>query len=350
MKERKVFSVPEAGLVSIIIPTYNYGRYLRPCIESALKQTYPKVEIIVVDDGSTDDTAKIVADYPVKYLFQRNQGTSVAMNNGIKLSRGEFFFTIGSDDMLGKQYVSKTLEQILRDKHIGLVYTGVAHFGESKGVVLPRKLYHRFSILVGGWIGIIGCALTRRKAYESVGGFDPLLQAYEGLDFVTRLCLKGWKVKAIFEPLYFGRQHQTEFAHRHPAGVDLIKDRNILAQIDRKFWYRQLYLRMLFAYSLFFERFFFLFQNPVAYLSGLRKEYRIKSIARSYRSGSPTNREKVLELSSLQLQEIHDLVSAQVAREPLLVRFHKRQLAKIESDFSQLVLKDIGTKKNRRRL
>ena len=282
MKKREVRPAFEEGLVSIIIPTYNYGRYLRPCVESALKQTYSKVEIIVVDDGSTDDTAKIVADYPVKYVFQGNQGTSAAMNNGVKLSRGEFFLTLGADDMLGKQFVSKSLGQMLSDRRVGLVYTGVAHFGDSKGVVMPRKIYHRFSVLVGGWIGIIGCALTRRIAFESVGGFDSSLPAYEDLDFVTRLCMKGWKLKAVFEPVYFGRQHQSELAHRHPAQYDLLKDEYVRSMIDRKFWYGRYYRKLLFVYNLLFERFFFLVQDPVGYFTSTRDVYRIMNKAKAY--------------------------------------------------------------------
>ena len=305
----------EKGLVSVIIPTYNYGKYLRQCIESALKQTYPKVEVIVVDDGSTDATSDIVADYNVKYIFQSNQGTSAAMNNGIRLSKGEFFLTLsGSDDMLGKQYVSKAMKEILSDNRIGLVYTGVANFGDRNGVVMPRKLYHRFSILVGGWVGIIGCALTRREAFESVEGFDSSLPAYEDLDLVPRLCLKGWKIKPVFEPIYFARRHQSELAHRHPHQLDKSKDEYAQSLIDQKFWYGRYYRQLLIVYNLVFERFFFMAQNPIGYLKGVNNMYRIMYNAKAYPWRSPSNRQKGIETAKMMASEIYEILSAQVAR------------------------------------
>ncbi len=87
-------------LVSIIIPCFNYGRYLRDAIESVISQGYPHKEIIVVDDGSSDETKQIAEKYQdVKYVYQDNQGLSAARNTGIKNSRGDFLVFLDADDL-----------------------------------------------------------------------------------------------------------------------------------------------------------------------------------------------------------------------------------------------------------
>ena len=246
----------EKGLVSIIIPTYNHGHYIRDSIESALRQTYRSVEVIVIDDGSTDDTKLVAENFPVKYIYQRNQGTSAAMNNGIKCSKGEFFITMGADDIIDSSYVAKTLQYMISDKRMGFVYTGVRFFGDRDEVLEPRKLYHPFSILIGQSLGGFGVSLTRRSAFESVNGFDDSLSAYEDLELYTRICLKGWRTKAIFEPLYNERKHWSELAHRHPEWGSS-RDIYFRSLLDKKFWYAPLYRKMLYVYELIFERFFF---------------------------------------------------------------------------------------------
>lgn len=334
----------EKGLVSIIIPTYNHGRYLRDSIESALKQTYPHTEVIVVDDGSTDDTRAIVARYPVRYFFQSNQGTSAALNNGVRLSRGEFFMAVGADDMIAREYVAKTMGVMLKDKHTGLVYTGGRFFGESENAILPRKLYHRFSVLIGGRalggeIGTIGGALTRREAFESVGGFDPKLTSYEDLDFVIRISLKGWKIKTVFELLYFPRKHGTELAHRHPD-YESAEDKYARSLLDRKFWYLPLYRKLFFVYRVLFEKLFFMIQMPRAYLSAFREKYQITKRAKLYPWNNPNHEKNGTILAKLITTEIYDLLAARVAREPFLIEYHKGQLARLEALFLNLTTED----------
>jgi len=111
-------------LVSIIITSYNYGRYLSEAIESVLKQTYQNIEIIVVDDGSTDNTKNIAKRYPVRYFYQANQGVATARNNGIKRSDGEFFLCLDADDKLLPDYIRKTVKVMMETPNIGFVLTG----------------------------------------------------------------------------------------------------------------------------------------------------------------------------------------------------------------------------------
>ncbi len=88
-------------LVSIVIPTYNYCRYIGKALQSCLDQTYKNLEVIVVDDGSTDDTRRVLEGFPhVVYLFQENQGVSPARNRGVAYARGRFIAFLDADDYL----------------------------------------------------------------------------------------------------------------------------------------------------------------------------------------------------------------------------------------------------------
>ncbi|MGD0405024.1 MAG: glycosyltransferase family A protein [Candidatus Bathyarchaeia archaeon] len=333
----------EKGLVSIIIPTYNHGRYLKGSIESALNQTYSHTEVIVIDDGSTDDTKAVVANYPVKYVFQRNQGTSTALNNGIRLSRGEFFMAMGADDLMSEDYVAKTLRLMLTNRKIGLVYTGGRFFGEREEAILPRKLYHRFSVLIGE-VGVIGVALTRRTAFESAGGYDPTLVSYEDYDLAIRICLKGWKIKPVCEFLYFARKHDSEIAHRHPVPYSL-KDQYFRRTLDRKFWFLQLYRRLFLAYHFLLEPFVFMVQMPKAYLSTISKNYRILNLAKLYPWHNAADRRNGVVFAKLIGREANYLLAARVARESCLIKYHLDQLTKRESDFADLVMRDASESK-----
>jgi glycosyltransferase involved in cell wall biosynthesis len=321
--------------VSIVIPTYNYGRYLREAIESALNQTYKWTEVIVVDDGSTDDTASICKSYPVKYFFQTNQGISSAMNFGISVSKGEFYLTMGADDILRKNYVEKTLSVMLSHRKIGFVYTGARFFGEVNAVFLPVKLYHKYSILIGGWVGVIGASLVRKTAFESVGGFDSNFPAYEDLDFLIRVSLKGWKGRAVYEPLYLYRRHSSDLPHRHPEYNTTLSQycRDLL---DSKYWQVRIYRKILPIYKQLFERFFFLTMNPSAYFDGASRIYRIKKYSKVIRRSNSRRSKKILELFEEMSNELYELMGSQVAREPLLCEFHKQKLNEIETQLLEI--------------
>ena len=197
-------------LVTVVIPTHNYGQYISQTIESLLKQTYREIEIIVVDDGSTDNTKEIVANYPsVSYIYQEHKGNLTparAMNLGIKLSHGKYICCIGADDEILPKYIEKCLFEIRKDDRVGFVWTGKQEFGESSQVYLPRKLLFRSSIL-GGAGGALGTMLMRREACVETP-YDESLHGREDWDKAIRMIRKGWKWRTIKEPLYRARVHK----------------------------------------------------------------------------------------------------------------------------------------------
>ena len=113
------------SLVSVVIPAYNVEKYIEQCIQSVLDQTYQFFEIIVVDDGSSDQTAKRIkafSDKRISYIFQKNTGVSKARNNGIAQAKGEFIALLDADDWWHEDKLEKQLK-ILEDCDIDISYT-----------------------------------------------------------------------------------------------------------------------------------------------------------------------------------------------------------------------------------
>jgi hypothetical protein len=170
-------------MLSVIIPTYNRAQYIAETIDSVLAQTYPNVEIIVVDDGSTDNTAEVVARFGrrVTYVWQQNSERSVTRNHGLRLSRGECVAFLDSDDCWEPDALRSMLQALRRDPALALVAVAcvivdgnrrpVQEFRPGGGVegVLPNAFYQ---VLRSNLIGSPSAVLLRRRALERCGGFD----------------------------------------------------------------------------------------------------------------------------------------------------------------------------------
>lgn len=289
-----VATMSKYPLVSIIIPTYNYGRYLADAIESALQQTYPNIEIIVVDDGSTDMTRDIAGRYPVHYIYQKNQGPATAMNNGISLSHGEFFVCLGADDKLMPEFIRKTLEKATENPNVGFVVTGSKTWIEElkfENILMPRKIRNKYAIVLIGWVGALGTILTRRIAFDSLdGGYDTSLPAHEDVDLAFRLCSKGWKAETVFEPLHWYRFHRSS---RNPKTPE--RTRYYWSFMQRK--HKLETIEMLYSiYQMSVGRLVLLMRHPIQYPKQLKIKAETSSTIDSYCWRDQTNREKIYEL------------------------------------------------------
>src|SRR4051794_28952489 len=121
--------------VSVIIPTYNYGRFIGEAVKSALEQTLPADEIIVVDDGSADNTEAAVRQFgdPVRYIKQANAGVCVARNRGVAESRGEFIAFLDADDTWEPTKLAKQIARFDEDEDLGMVHCGMLKFDDGTG-------------------------------------------------------------------------------------------------------------------------------------------------------------------------------------------------------------------------
>ena len=181
------------GMVSVVIPCHNQGQYLGEAIASALAQSGPPVEIVVVDDGSTDHTAAVAAGYPeVRCARQARQGLAAARNAGFQACRGDFVVFLDADDRLVPAALATGVEQLERHPECAFVY-GRHRLIAADGSVLceprpqPRAREHYLALLQENYIAMHGAVMYRRAALEAVGGFDPSLRACEDYDLYLRI-------------------------------------------------------------------------------------------------------------------------------------------------------------------
>jgi glycosyltransferase involved in cell wall biosynthesis len=201
-------------LVSVIIPAYNQAQYLASAIQSVLAQTHHNFEIIVIDDGSTDNTPAVAQQFgnAIRYIRQENHGLSSARNTGIRATRGEFIGFLDSDDLWEPDFLSTTVSVLQADHTLAGVYTGVRHIDEngadlpavSRRVVSPQNLYW---VLVRANFVIPCSVLIRLTVLDEIGLFDERLIACEDWDLWLRIS-REHKMKGLSVPLAKYRLHK----------------------------------------------------------------------------------------------------------------------------------------------
>lgn len=207
--------------VSVIVPAYNVGRYISQCICSIRNQTYSNIEIIVVNDGSTDETKNIIdelslADNRIIPIHKANEGVSIARNSGLQKATGEYVAFVDGDDFLAPDYVEYMLSLILMDNAEFALSLNCftkrneAQIKADKIVILNQQdtvtLLLSPRIIVGAWNKIY----SRKMLQSNNIKFSPLLYYGEGLRFITQVaqnCNKA--VVGIRKVYYYRRDNET---------------------------------------------------------------------------------------------------------------------------------------------
>jgi glycosyltransferase involved in cell wall biosynthesis len=200
-------------LVSIVVTTYNRAEYIKTALDTILAQTYGEWELIIYDDGSTDDSRAIIADYTAKdvrirCVFAHHKGRAASLRSAIGMTRGKYLGWVDSDDWIDLECLSKTVAVLEREPSAGMVYTDHFITNES-GKILKiadkcKIPYCKDRLLVD--FMTFNFRLIRREVYDLVGGISlefPQAQDYD-------ICLKISEVTEIehlTEPLYFYRVH-----------------------------------------------------------------------------------------------------------------------------------------------
>jgi glycosyltransferase involved in cell wall biosynthesis len=183
----------ERDVVSIVIPCFNQAHYLGEAIESALAQTHPGIEVVVIDDGSTDNTIEVTARYPsVRYVRQDNRGLPAARNTGVRRSTGEYLVFLDADDRLGPEAVAVHLDHFQARPECAFVHGRFRHIGVSGAPIeseasSPAVGQGYAALLRGNHIGMHATVMYRRAVFKAVGGFDESLTACEDYDLYLRI-------------------------------------------------------------------------------------------------------------------------------------------------------------------
>jgi hypothetical protein len=179
-------------MVSVVIPCYKQAHFLGDAIESALGQTYANVEVILVNDGSPDDTRAVAARYTVRYIEQPNSGLAAARNAGLHDSRGEFVVFLDADDRLMPHAVETGVSRLAADRTLAFV-AGYSRFIASDGTPLPTGQPLRpggdpyLALLQRNTIRMPAMVMFRRSALVEAGGFDSRVDACADYDVYLRI-------------------------------------------------------------------------------------------------------------------------------------------------------------------
>jgi glycosyltransferase involved in cell wall biosynthesis len=193
-------------LVSVVIPVYNGARYLRAALESVFAQTYRSFEVIVVDDGSIDDSGKIAQSFPeVHYIRQENQGVAAARNTAIAVARGEFYAFLDQDDLWTPEKLRLQIGHLLSHPDLGYTLTHQQFFLEP-GATLPAWFRKELlSSVHTGWV--LGTLVVRRTVFDTVGNFSTGYSAANDSDWFFRAKAAGIPMAVVPELLLLKRIH-----------------------------------------------------------------------------------------------------------------------------------------------
>ncbi len=219
--------MPAVPLVSVITATYNMGRYVQEAVDSVLAQKYPRVQSIVVDDGSTDDTPEVLARYRddsrVTVIRQENAGQTAAKNSGLAAAAGEYIGFCDADNAWLPGKLARQLEMFRAHPRLGVVYGDIELMDEN-GIPLPAPATKRYSGRITGRLLVdnfvtFNTALVPRAVIVEAGGFDESLSMAIDYDLWLRISV-NYEFMHIAAPLVRYRIWGGQMSHRTGERLD----------------------------------------------------------------------------------------------------------------------------------
>lgn len=217
-------------LVTVIIPTFNRREWIGECLDSVLGQTYPNVEVIVVDDCSTDGTVEWLRSEEkysglIVHEQEKNGGASIARNTAIAMAKGELIVFIDSDDMLMREHIETAVEHFEEYPDLGLFCCDSTMIDAGGNVILDGKTWHQSLAEAKGYdiksgfrslknvFRFSNCFpgfTLRREVFAELGGFDQPIFPADDYDLALRVAASPFKVYYLHEPLCLRREHDGQ--------------------------------------------------------------------------------------------------------------------------------------------
>lgn len=208
--------------ISIVIPTYNNSHFLPETLASVFSQNYADYEIIIVDDGSTDDTAVRLQAYGdrIRYVYQENAGSAKARNKGLDLARGQYVVFLDADDLLLPGKLKEQAAFLDIRPSLGMVHSGWQEIDEDGRLLRTIEPWHAAPVLdLETWFKQkpirMGAMMYRRLWLESVGGLDPTIRQSHDVDLMLRLVLAGCTAEWMYKPTMSYRYYANSTIRRN---------------------------------------------------------------------------------------------------------------------------------------
>lgn len=213
----------EQPLVSVIIPVFNTGQFVPETVESVQNQTYQNVEVILIDNGSTDLlTTQVLNELKSQYkvIFSEVVDVSTIRNKAIEAAKGTFILPLDSDDLIEPTFIEKCVTAFQKEPSIKVVRTYVKLFGQRKGELYLAD--YSYPVLLARNLMVV-TSMFKRKDWEAVGGFDPAYAAaYEDWEFWINILKDLGQVHTIKEPLFKYRIRKD--SRNHSIKMEVFKE------------------------------------------------------------------------------------------------------------------------------
>ena len=205
------------SLISVMMPTYNNAKYIKQAIESIYAQNYDNIEIIVVDDGSTDNTKEIVKQYKdIKYFYIEHKGIPFARNVALENTEGEYIAFLDSDDYWLPNKLNTQMQYFKDHPDCEIVFTKYENFFENEDVKKKnRAIFEKIS--EDKFTHYLPSSLVKKKLFEKYGNFDEIFQTGEDTEFVTRIKENKVNIEHFINDVFYRRR-------LHGKNITLIKN------------------------------------------------------------------------------------------------------------------------------
>ena len=201
----------ENFLVTVYITNFNYGKFIKQAIESVLMQTEQSFELIIIDDGSTDNSKEIIEKYKdlknIRIVYQKNKGLNVTNNIALRAARGKYIVRLDADDYFSPNALELLLEKLESDSMLGMVFPDY-FLVDTQGEVLERQKRHDFDneVKLFDQAAHGACTMIRVQFLREIGGYDESFSCQDGYELWVKFTSK-FKVSNINEPLFYYRKH-----------------------------------------------------------------------------------------------------------------------------------------------